>query len=79
MTNIVRDGLDRRRRVSPFTSWFGRSMLRLFGWRLEGHAPEEVVAALVAAGVRVRAFVPQVDSLEDRFVALTGEGFDVAG
>jgi ABC-2 type transport system ATP-binding protein len=46
---------------------------------LEGHAPEEVVAALVAAGVRVRAFVPQVESLEDRFVALTGEGFDVAG
>jgi len=46
---------------------------------LEGHAPEDVVAALVAAGVRVRAFVPQVESLEDRFVALTGEGFDVAG
>ncbi len=41
--------------------------------------PESVVAALVAAGVRVRGFEVQESSLEDRFVALTGEGFDVAG
>ena len=39
--------------------------------------PEAVVAALVAAGVRVRGFATEVGSLEDRFVALTGEGFDV--
>ncbi|MFF2243067.1 ABC transporter ATP-binding protein [Arthrobacter sp. NPDC058130] len=39
--------------------------------------PEAVVAALVAAGVRVRGFATEQDSLEDRFVALTGEGFDV--
>jgi ABC-2 type transport system ATP-binding protein len=44
-----------------------------------GVPPESVVAALVAAGVRVRGFEVQESSLEDRFVALTGEGFDVAG
>jgi ABC-2 type transport system ATP-binding protein len=36
-----------------------------------------VVAALVADGVRVRGFAVDHDSLEDRFVALTGEGFEV--
>ncbi|MFE5835615.1 ABC transporter ATP-binding protein [Arthrobacter sp. NPDC056493] len=41
-------------------------------------APEAIVAALVADGVRVRGFTVERGSLEDRFVALTGEGFDVA-
>ncbi|MFI5807953.1 ABC transporter ATP-binding protein [Streptomyces sp. NPDC051561] len=36
-------------------------------------------AALVHAGVRVTGFGAQRASLEDAFVALTGEGFDVAG
>ncbi|MCX3061066.1 ABC transporter ATP-binding protein, partial [Streptomyces sp. GXMU-J5] len=36
-------------------------------------------AALVGAGVRVRGFGVERASLEDAFVALTGEGFDVAG
>ena len=40
-------------------------------------AVEDVVAALVAAGVRVRGVEIARASLEDRFVALTGEGFDV--
>jgi len=40
--------------------------------------PEDVVAHLVHAGVRVRGFAVERESLEDRFVALTGEGFDVA-
>ncbi len=39
---------------------------------------ERIVAELVAAGVRVRGFEVARTSLEDRFVALTGEGFDVA-
>ena len=39
--------------------------------------PEAVVAALVAAGVRVRGFETVHASLEQRFVELTGEGFDV--
>ncbi|MDD9207680.1 ABC transporter ATP-binding protein [Georgenia sp. 10Sc9-8] len=41
-------------------------------------APEDVVTALVRAGVRVRGVTVDQASLEDRFVALTGEGFDVA-
>jgi ABC-2 type transport system ATP-binding protein len=41
-------------------------------------APEEIVAALVSAGVRIRGFSVTSASLEERFVALTGEGFDVA-
>ncbi|MFD7134729.1 ABC transporter ATP-binding protein [Streptomyces sp. NPDC059894] len=36
-------------------------------------------AALVTAGVRVRGFGAERASLEEAFVALTGEGFDVAG
>ncbi len=36
-------------------------------------------AALVAAGVRVRGFGVERGTLEDAFVAMTGEGFDVAG
>ncbi len=39
--------------------------------------PEAVVAALVEAGVRVRGFEAVGASLEQRFVELTGEGFDV--
>ncbi|MBZ3907287.1 ABC transporter ATP-binding protein [Streptomyces griseiscabiei] len=39
----------------------------------------ELTAALVTAGVRVRGFALERASLEDAFVALTGEGFDVAG
>ncbi|MEI5583726.1 MULTISPECIES: ABC transporter ATP-binding protein [unclassified Agromyces] len=40
-------------------------------------APDEIVAALVADGVRVRGFAVRRTSLEQRFVELTGEGFDV--
>lgn len=44
----------------------------------DGPPPEEIVAALVRADVRVRGFAVESASLEERFVALTGEGFDVA-
>ncbi|RFA19016.1 ABC transporter ATP-binding protein [Subtercola boreus] len=43
-----------------------------------GPAPDVIVAALVAADVRVRGFAVERATLEDLFVALTGEGFDVA-
>jgi ABC-2 type transport system ATP-binding protein len=46
---------------------------------LDGQQPEQVVSALVAAGVAVRAFTPVSATLEDAFVELTGEGFDVSG
>ncbi|MEV3969155.1 ABC transporter ATP-binding protein [Streptomyces sp. NPDC050698] len=53
------------------------------GDRVTGEPPErdlaEVNAALVTAGIRVRGFTVERASLEDAFVALTGEGFDVAG
>ena len=39
--------------------------------------PELIVRELVEAGVAVLGFAVQKSSLEDRFVALTGEGFDV--
>ncbi|MGV9453629.1 ATP-binding cassette domain-containing protein [Streptomyces sp. NPDC003635] len=39
----------------------------------------DINEALVATGVRVRGFTIERASLEDAFVALTGEGFDVAG
>jgi ABC-2 type transport system ATP-binding protein len=39
--------------------------------------PEDLVAALVAADVRVRGVAVRRPSLEERFVELTGEGFDV--
>lgn len=50
---------------------------RLVLARLDTTPPEAVVAALVAAGVRVRGFEAAHASLEQRFVELTGEGFDV--
>jgi ABC-2 type transport system ATP-binding protein len=39
--------------------------------------PDVIVAALVKARVRVRGFAVESPSLEDRFVSLTGEGFNV--
>jgi ABC-type multidrug transport system ATPase subunit len=47
--------------------------------RLGGVAPESVVAACVRRGVPVVGFRAGAPSLEDVFVALTGEGFDVSG
>ncbi|GAA1060481.1 ABC transporter ATP-binding protein [Agromyces bracchium] len=43
----------------------------------DGPAAEAIVAALVRDGVRVRGFAIRRTSLEQRFVELTGEGFDV--
>ena len=39
--------------------------------------PERICAELVHAGIGVRAFGVAAPSLEDLFVGLTGEGFDV--
>jgi lantibiotic transport system ATP-binding protein len=41
--------------------------------------PEQIVAALIRDGVGVRGFVVERPSLEEQFVGLTGEGFDVSG
>jgi ABC-2 type transport system ATP-binding protein len=42
-------------------------------------SPEQVCAELVQAGIGVRGFAVTSPSLEDLFVGLTGEGFDVSG
>jgi len=42
-------------------------------------APEKIVAALVHDGVPVRGFAVVAPELEELFVSLTGEGFDVSG
>jgi len=46
---------------------------------LGGVAPEKVVATLVHEDVPVRGFGVVAPDLEDLFVSLTGEGFDVSG
>jgi len=46
---------------------------------LGGIAPEKVVEDLVHAGVPVRGFAVVAPDLEELFVSLTGEGFDVSG
>lgn len=45
--------------------------------RLDDVPPERVAQAMVAAGVRIRGLVVERPDLEDLFVSLTGEGFDV--
>ncbi|MEU4131992.1 ABC transporter ATP-binding protein [Streptomyces wuyuanensis] len=62
----------------------GVTDLAVAGDRVTGDPPAgaelaDINASLVRAGVRVRAFGRERASLEDAFVALTGEGFDVAG
>jgi ABC-2 type transport system ATP-binding protein len=45
--------------------------------RLGSTAVEDVAAALVQAGVRLRGLSVDRPDLEDLFVSITGEGFDV--
>ncbi|WP_407992123.1 ABC transporter ATP-binding protein [Kitasatospora sp. CMC57] len=52
---------------------------RVSGTPLGDQELPELCAALVGAGVRVHGFGVERGTLEDAFVALTGEGFDVAG
>ena len=47
--------------------------------RLGSALPEDIVAELVRGGVGVRGFAVERASLEELFVGLTGEGFDVSG
>jgi ABC-2 type transport system ATP-binding protein len=47
--------------------------------QLGDQAPEDICARLVHAGVRVAGLDSPRPSLEDLFVELTGEGFDVSG
>ena len=49
------------------------------GGSLGNLAPDRIVHSLVTAGVAVAEFVQVTPTLEDLFVQLTGEGFDVSG
>ena len=54
----------------------GPDLARAPGGQIE---PEKVVAALVAEAVAVRGFAVTAPDLQEMFVGLTGEGFDVSG
>jgi ABC-2 type transport system ATP-binding protein len=87
----VRAGAQPRARVDTDRPEDAAGVLRRLGLTEiavdHGHAraligavrPEDVVAELVRAGVPVRGFAVEAPSLEDLFVSLTGEGFDVSG
>ena len=51
---------------------------KTFPAALDGVAPAEACRQLVLAGVAVSSLVVERPSLEDLFVGMTGEGFDVA-
>ena len=53
--------------------------LRGASGRLGSVAPEKVVTACVHAGLSVTRYVVDAPLLEEIFVSLTGEGFDVSG
>ncbi len=71
---------DAERAVGVLTG-LGLTEVTADGERVSGvpgvEPPESVNAALVTAGVRVRSLSEEQPSLEDLFVGLTGEGFDV--
>jgi ABC-2 type transport system ATP-binding protein len=45
--------------------------------QLEGQQPEQICAELAAAGIAVRGLGVVTPSLEELFMALTGEGFNI--
>ena len=71
---------DAERAVGVLTG-LGLTAVTADGERVSGvvgvQPPERINAALVGAGVRVRSLIEEHPSLEDMFVGLTGEGFDV--
>ena len=72
VATLVRLGLTpERSHAEGMASWITAPVV-------DHHAePETFAAALMKAGVRIRGFSVEEPSLEERFVALTGEGFDV--
>ncbi len=82
-TPRLRVEVDDPARAGDVLKRLGMSRLERSGTQLtgslDGVRPEDCCRALVEAGVGVSLLVPERLSLEDAFVALTGEGFDVAG
>lgn len=76
---LTEHGLEPQLQPNPTGSTAGGEHDTPVVAQLHGPVPaERLSAALVTAGVRVRGFTIDRPSLEERFVALTGEGFDVA-
>lgn len=79
----LRVEVDDPQRAAGVLESLGMSGISLEGQQvvgvLDGVRPEDCCRELVRAGIAVRLLVPERISLEDAFVALTGEGFNVAG
>ncbi len=79
----LRAEVDDPGRAAQVMAGLGMTDVSVSGTQVAGSLgevlPEECCRRLVGAGVAVRMLVPEHASLEDAFVALTGEGFDVAG
>jgi ABC-2 type transport system ATP-binding protein len=69
---------DAQRALAAFGLSGVEAMDGLVRARLGDAAPEDIVASLVRAGVGVRGFAIERANLEELFVELTGEGFDVS-
>lgn len=80
---IARVDTDRPQDAARVLTELGLAEVNIEGHRALGTVGpvpiEKIVPALVADGVPVLGFVVQAPSLEDMFVSLTGEGFDVSG
>jgi ABC-type multidrug transport system ATPase subunit len=80
---IARVDTDRPQDAARVLTALGLTQVSIEGHRAlgtVGSVPiEKIVPALVADSVPVLGFVVQAPSLEDMFVSLTGEGFDVSG
>ena len=81
-TPLLRVEVDDPSRAAQLLEGMGLGDVRVVGSevtaKLASLAPEACNRELVLAGVGVRALTMERPSLEDLFVALTGEGFDVA-
>lgn len=81
--HVARVEVDRPEAAARIMAELGVAEVRTLHGAAQGELgsvpPEKVVAACVHAGLAVTGFRVERPSLEDAFVALTGEGFDVSG
>lgn len=82
-SQIARVDTDQPQEAARVLTQLGLAQVSIEGHRALGTVGlvpiEKIVSALVADGVPVLGFVVQAPSLEDMFMSLTGEGFDVSG
>lgn len=82
-SQIARVDTDQPQQAARVLTQLGLAQVSIEGHRALGTVGpvpiEKIVPALVADGVPVLGFVVQAPSLEDMFMSLTGEGFDVSG